>query len=175
MLSSLARLLGLSSASAASQPDRGSVGVYRRGERLLVAGDDQATVGYWVATSRIVVLPAEASPATLGAAVQKALAESRLGVPVPSREKGAPALDEPLWRAAGVRSRRAFMTGTRFCSVARERTELTISPTANGGTQGEGRGWRPTEHAPTVIAADATAETIGAAVLAALEQSTDGA
>jgi hypothetical protein len=144
--------------------------VFARAERLLVAVDDQTQAGFWVATPQITVLPADTPANALGAAVHAALAMSRAGVPTPSFRDGSPPLDEPLWRAAGVRSRRAFMSGARLCTVHRHGADVTIHATVNGGTSGEARGWRPADGEPRVLPATSDALALGLALQAALSQ-----
>lgn len=166
MLSLISRLLGRSQSVAPSA--HAQVSVFARDDRLLVAVDDQTEAGFWVATPRITVLPANTPADALGAAVHAALAMSRAGVPTPSFRDGAPPLDEPLWRAAGVRSRRAFMTGARLCTVYRHGADVTIHATVNGGTSGDARGWRPADDEPQVLPATGDALALGHAVQAAL-------
>jgi hypothetical protein len=148
------------------------VSLYQRGDRMLICPDDQTEAGFWIGTDRIAVLPADVSAAELGAAVHQALADSRNGVPIPEVSGKLP-LDAPLWRALGVRSRRAFMNGTRLCSILRDGSVITISPTANGGTSGEDRGWSDLAEQSTVLSDAADASELGAAIHKALEQSSD--
>ena len=172
MLSLLSRLLHRSVATPSPSPTRANVGVFQRGSQLLLAGDDETEAGFWIATARIRVLPVSTPAAVLGAALHAALAESRVGVPTPRFGTGAPALDAPLWRATGVRSRRAFMAGTRFCVVSQVGSDLTVTATHNGGSTGNGRGWHPVDAPPRHVPAAAPPEALGAAVLAALDDAT---
>lgn len=122
--------------------------------------------GFWITRPPAAVLPDTAPDAVLGAAVRAALAASRLAVPTPRFGGGAPPLDAPLWQA-GVRSRRAFMTGTRLAWVAREGDVLRCTSARNGGSTGPTRGWAALP-APPPLAATTDDVTLGAAVRAAL-------
>ena len=166
MLDAFKRLVGAARA-ASPPPTRGNVGVYQRGALLIIAVDDETDAGFWVATDRITTLPDTVAADALGGAIRAALAASRTAVPTPSF-RGTPPLDAPLWRAAGVRSRRAFMSGTRFCSVHRDAEQVTITATANGGSTGADRGWRPVEAAARTLPVASDDTTFGAAVRAAL-------
>lgn len=173
-----------SEAAAAAGPDA-LVQVYERNGRIYIEPSDRtryAEAGYWIATGDVTVLDGEVSDATLGSAVLAALARSRVEVAVPPRDAR---LEAGLFRAMRVRSRRAAMTGTRSCLVSREPAEragagaLQVEALHNGGTRGEGRGYRGVRDdgaaatAPTKVAlADATAAAIGAAVRAMLRRAT---
>jgi hypothetical protein len=167
MLKALLQRLGV-------RPRPALASVFLREGRIFVQASDrtpQRTAGYWVAAGPVTTLTATAEPAVVGQAVLDALARSRVEVPAP--ERGAD-LEAPLRRAAGVRSRRALMTGTLACVVDRADGVLRIDPLANGGTTGEERGYRPLPDAETAavkLSAAATADAVGRAVLAVLSRS----
>jgi hypothetical protein len=147
--------------------------VYLREGRMLVQASDRTDsrhAGFWVATPPVVSLDAAAGAATVGQAVLDALARSRVEAPVPDRGVD---LEAPLRNAAGVRSRRALMMGTRACWVNREEGEIRIDPLRNGGASGPERGFSPLPLSERcTLEATATAETVGRAVIAALERAT---
>jgi hypothetical protein len=145
------------------------VSVYQRGDRMLICADDQTVTGLWMGSDRIVTLATNVSASELGAAVRSALADSRTGLPTPDLRRKPPA-DAPLWRAMGVRTRRAFMTGTLLCSILRDGSVITITPTANGGASGEDRGWSDLPELSTVSSDAAEPGKLGAAVYHALER-----
>jgi hypothetical protein len=67
------------------------------------------------------------------------------------------------------------MAGMRACGISREGGELLVLPYDNGGTTGEGRGYRGRPDAEALrLPTDAPAEAVGRAVRAALEQATTG-
>lgn len=145
------------------------VSAYQRGDRMLICADDQTATGLWMGSDRIVALTANVSASELGAAVRSALADSRTGLPTPDL-RGKPPADAPLWRAMGVRTRRAFMTGTRLCSILRDGGVITITPTANGGAAGEDRGWSDLPEQSMVLSDTADAGELGGAIYEALER-----
>ena len=130
------------------------VQVYLRAGHHYVQASDRtrlAEAGYWIATGEVAVLAHDASDAELGESVLRALDRSRVEVAVPPR---GTKLEAGLFRAMGVRSRRAAMAGTRSCLVEREparraadgvpatAAHLRVEPLLNGGTKGDGRGYR---------------------------------
>ena len=156
---------------AASPPALATV--LLREDRIFVQASDRTAMrsaGYWVAAGPVETLAATAEPARIGQAVLDALARSRVEVAVP--ERGAD-LEEPLRRAAGVRSRRALRAGTCACSVEREGGTLRIEASRSGGAAGEGRAGRPPlEEATIHLDAASTADAVGRAVLDAMRRAT---
>lgn len=179
-------------ASAATGPDA-LVQVYQRAERYYIEASDRtryAEAGYWIATGVVTVLAGDATDVALGGAVLEALARSRVEVPVPPRDAK---LEAGLFRAMGVRSRRAAMTGTRSCLVGREPPprpgavavagaagtppgapahpggHLRIEALHNGGSRGDGRGYHGLRAAHERAATEAvTAVPLGGATAAAV-------
>ncbi|HEX5829764.1 MAG TPA: hypothetical protein VFY16_02210 [Gemmatimonadaceae bacterium] len=149
--------------------------VFLREGRLFIQASDRTmmrTAGFWVAAGPVETLPRSAGPARVGQAVLDALARSRVEVPVP--ERGAD-LEAPLRRAAGVRSRKALMAGSRACAVNREGGVLRVDAYHNGGTTGEARGYRPLpEEVTLTVPVDALADEVGRVVLTVLERATVG-
>jgi hypothetical protein len=149
------------------------VHVFRRPDRILVQPFDRTvwtTAGFWVASGPIVTVPLTEPPVAIGQWVLEALTRSRVEVPVP--ERGAE-LEKPLQKAAGVRSGRAFMDGTRLCAISREAGRVRVEPYHNGGNSGEGRGFTPLGDGSAILLdSDLDAASLGDAVLAALERAT---
>ena len=148
--------------------------VYRRESRFFVEASDrtrQREAGFWVSNGQVRMLDDAVSDHTLGDTVLAAVASSRLEVPVP--ERGAK-LEAELFRAMGVRSRRASMSGTRACIVTRESPDgrLRVEPQRNGGSSGEDRGYRPMPELARELPADSTAAELGRAVREALALAT---
>jgi hypothetical protein len=105
--------------------------VYLREGRILVPASDRTklrTAGFWIAAPPVVTLDAASGAAAIGQAVLDALARSRVDVPVPDRGID---LETPLRTAAGVRSRRALMAGTRACWVNRDQSGIRIDEPAS--------------------------------------------
>ncbi len=147
--------------------------VYLRDGRILVQASDRTewrTAGFWIGALPVISLAASSSAAIIGQAVLDALARSRVEVPVPDR--GAD-LEAPLRHAAGVRSHRAFMTGTRACWVSQDKGAIRIDALHNGGASGEERGFSPLpDTEKRTLEATATADAVGRAVRDALERAT---
>jgi len=162
---------------AAAEPAPGPdalVAVYARAEHYYLEPFHRtrlAEAGFWIGSGEVTTLSADAADAALGSAVLEALALSRVEVPVPPR--GAK-LEAGLFRAMGVRSRRASMAGTLACNVEREPARSATAPClrvealANGGTSGDSRGYRglPERHVVELPlgGADATMDAFTALV-----------
>jgi hypothetical protein len=134
--------------------------------------------GYWIGTGDVTVLAHDVSDAELGEVVLHALGRSRLEVAVPPR---GTKLEAGLFRAMGVRSRRAAMTGTLSCMVGREPArpaagggkatgaQLRIDALQNGGARGEARGYRGLAEPHVIeLPADSPAAVVGQAVRTSL-------
>jgi hypothetical protein len=147
--------------------------IWLREDRIFVQANDRTmmrTAGFWVSVGPVETLDVTTDPARVGRAVLDALARSRVEVPVPPRGTD---LQAPLRKAAGVRSRRALLTGARACAVVREGGELHIEPPENGSSTGEDRGHHQSPEAtPIPLGAAPTADSLGRAVLAALAKTT---
>jgi hypothetical protein len=147
------------------------VGVHQRDGQLFIQSHNrtiQRTAGFWVGTTPITRLTDDSAPGQIGEAVIDALNRSKIEVPIPTDHK---AVEQELFKVMGVRSRRASMAGTRYCSVEREARAITIAPYHNGGASGDDRGYRPLGN-PISLPLDAPAESIGEAVRAVLARST---
>jgi hypothetical protein len=143
-----------------------SAAVYQLKDRIFVHPWQKTTAGLGIASEPYVSLPLDTHE--LGHAVLAALAESGKTVPHPASWKGQ---DAPLLKAAGVRSQKAFQTGSRFVHVEREGRTLRIEPSHNGGTKGDDKGFNPLPGLALSLPLDSTAEAVGSAVRAALDVS----
>ena len=149
--------------------------VYLREGRLFVHSNDRTpwrTAGFWVSTGPVECIVASDSPSLIGRAVLEALARSRVEVAI-SDPNDLKEWEAKLFKAMRVRSRRASMQGTRYCSVSREQGNLIVEPHRNGGSSGEERGYRPLGTNESLrLRADSSADAVGQAVLTALERAT---
>jgi len=148
--------------------------IYEREGRYFIEASDRTRwkeAGFWVSSSHVRTLEVAVSDDVLGEALRSALASSRVEVPVPPRNAK---LEDALFRAMGVRSRRAAMTGTRACIVTSESThgDLRIEPQRNGGSSGEERGYRPIAEAALVLPGSSSATEVGRGVRSALARAT---
>lgn len=186
MLRAIRKLLSPARPSDATAPGPDAlVQVYQRPAGFYVEPSDRtrtAEAGFWVATGEVTVLTPDATDAALGDAVRRAVAASRVEVAVPPRDAK---LEAGLFRAMGVRSRRAAMDGTHSCMVSREPVSpatagrsdalprLRIEALHNGGTNGDGRGYHGIDGVPALeLPVDTSVADLGHAVRAMLQQST---
>ena len=147
--------------------------LHQRGAQYYVESSNRTRwreAGFWVSSGEVQVLDVSETDEAVGIALLVALAASRLEVPVPDRDGR---LEAALFRAMGVRSRRASMSGTRACVLTREPPagEVRIEPQVNGGSAGEERGYRPLPAKARLLPADASAASVGRAARAALGDS----
>jgi hypothetical protein len=146
-----------------------SAALYQLKDRILIHPWQKTTMGLGIAAAPYVTLPLDAPPHALGNCVLAALGESSKEVPHPSSWKGQ---NEPLLKAAGVRSQKAFQSGARSLMVERDARALRIEPSRNGGTKGDSKGFEPLPALAISLAPASKAETIGAAIRAAFEKCT---
>lgn len=187
MLRALRRLLSPAPSGTpapAAGPDA-LVQVYQRAGTLYIEPSDRtrlAEAGFWIGTGEVTVLAVETSDSTLGEALLRALARSRVEVALSPRDTK---LDAALFRAMGVRSRRAAMQGTRSCLLSREparaatgggattTARLRIEALHNGGSRGDDRGYRGLPEPSAVeLPLDSAGAAIAQAVRTALRDAT---
>lgn len=174
MLASLLALLRRTPAAPSHPPPpyTGHAMVYLRQGRLYFEPLHRTvweTAGYGIAAEPVTSLEASAAPEALGRALRETLGHCRVEVPVPPEGTN---LTAPLQRAMKVRSYRATLMGTRACSVYRLPEGLRVMALHNGGTRGDGKGYRTLEGTEVLLAPDAPDERVGRALLGALEQAT---
>ncbi len=111
-------------------PVTASVMVYARPDAAYVATFEQTTVGVWVGSGAVEKVPTD-DISVLGAAVSQRLAASRVKVAHPRQSEWTAQRQRslgPLIRLAGVRSWRAFLSGSVAASVRRDGTLVTVRP-----------------------------------------------
>ena len=168
----LDRVFGGRSTPAHDDGPNALVHVYAREERYFIEASDRTRVkdaGFWVATGHVTELASHATDEELGLAALHELRRSRVDVAVPPPDAK---LDAGLFRAMGVRTRRAAMSGTRACLLTRlpATTTIRVEPLRNGGHAGDDRGYAIVADQAIELPATATAKALGAAVRTALER-----
>lgn len=144
--------------------NKGFATVYDRDGRLYVHSSSQTTAGLWIRNDAPVLVPSKENVGEIGRSVRQCLEASRQGVPHPTVWTN---MFKPVLKAAKVRSYRAFMTSARCLGVSVAEGVVTLTPTRNEGSRG-GFAYLP-DAAKITLGSD---ETLGAAVLEALEKST---
>ena len=134
--------------------------VYQLKDRLLIHPLLETTAGVLIAAEPYATLSLETEAHGLGHAVLAALAHSGRTVPHPTDWK---AMAAPRLKAAGVRSEKAFQTGTRNVFVERDDRGFQVESTRNGGAKGEDKGFAPLPDSIALPLA-ATPEQLGAAI-----------
>ncbi|MGO8974320.1 MAG: contact-dependent growth inhibition system immunity protein [Steroidobacteraceae bacterium] len=139
-----------------------SVYLTRRG--YFVHSDARTDAGFLVATLPAYLVKLDLGPGILGERVLEALAGSRIDFPTPRpdqyREMSAPVL-----AVAGVRSWMTLQRSATLCTLTADGSSVAIEPTLNGGSTGEGRGYRPLATNRVMLPVDASADAIGNAVI----------
>lgn len=123
-------------------------------------------MGIWVIDSLPTLLPQHTLVEQLGATIQDMLGRSRAGLPELARDS-RPA--RPMLDMLGLRSYAAFTKGAKSISVHLDGHAIDITPDHNGGSRD---GLTPILEAKRILSDDASAELLGAAVIAAFEQAT---
>jgi hypothetical protein len=139
--------------------------IYRFSNHLVVCPVSATTAGIRVAVEPFQVLPSSVSPIDLGAAVRRALTQSRKDVPQPTDWK---ALALPRLAAAGVKAEAAFQKKSQFVSAEFNGTVLKITPYRNAGAAGATKGFEAAvEHEE--IVKEMSSESLGNAAFLAFE------
>jgi hypothetical protein len=128
--------------------------------------------GLYIANGWIRVLALDVADAELGQAVFEALHNS--GDSITAAAEGRERALAALLKAAGVRSYRKYVTGTRTVSVGvrPNSSSITFLPCPNGGPTGPDRGFHPIQDLEFCVPENSTEADVGAATWAALEAAT---
>jgi hypothetical protein len=122
-------------------------------------------MGVWVIDDLPTLLPQDTPAEHLGATIREMLDKSRSGLPELTRDS-QPA--RPMLDMLGLRTYTAYMKGTKSVGVRRDDDKVSITPKHNGG--GRRHGFTPILDAKRTLTDDASAELLGAAVIAAFDQ-----
>jgi hypothetical protein len=105
---------------------------YLRENRVFIWPDECTTAGLWIGA-----LPVLASspdrPEEVGQNLLDCLSSSKEAVPHPTEWAGG---FKPFLSAVGVRSWKAFVTGTKHVGVAMQNETITFEPSRNDGAKG---------------------------------------
>ena len=135
---------------------------YVRGQHVFIQPMSRTRTGIWIGSDPCQMLSVECSTDELGAAVLKALRDSKDGVPQPSNWDD---VARPLLDLAGVGSWGSFSRGSRLVSISQQDT-IAVKPRRR-----RGRGYDPIEDMVRTLPADAPAMLLGEAVRWAIEVS----
>jgi hypothetical protein len=146
---------------------------YKRAGLILIYASAKTVPGFLIDTPPWITLSDEVRNAELGEAVRTALAAYREGVSVPDYLSADwKALRRARYRAAGVNSERAYMTGSTYVSLCAENGSLRLTPSRNGGTRGDGKGFHFLPEFELQTQANPDSDAIGRAVREALDRCT---
>ena len=130
-----------SAQSGSPTPGRALVTIYRRSDAYYLSTKVQTTAGLWTEPGEPArTLPLDADAADVGAAVIEALAPPVRVVAHPARDTWTAyrrASLGPIQAQAGVRSWRAFMSGTRVVDVERAGSRVTVCPMRRDGRRSD--------------------------------------
>lgn len=143
-----------------------TISAFRLRDRYFIHPNKRTTAGLEIAQPDFQCLALDATPESIGHAILAALAQSQGVIPHPTIWSG---LAKPRLAAAGVRSERDFIAGTRLVAIKRCEC-LSFEPTRNGGSSGDGRGFSPMLGEHFSLPIDASPLAIGEAFLKAIEE-----
>ena len=142
-------------------------GVYLTPEAVLPHAFKKARAGFLYGSPPVVVLRPDAPPAALGRALRGVLDAYVPNEPDPDDWKAARA---EFLKATTFRSWKALEGGAKLCNVCEDRGRIVLTPTRNGGSRGDEKGFAPFSADPVSVPSDADEETVGRAVLEALSR-----
>src|SRR3954470_5485435 len=108
-------------------------------------------------------------PQSIGQAVRKALADSKVNVAGPSGTEWS-ALAKARLKAAGADSESAFMRGALLLGVERHDDLIHFMPHKNRGSSGKERGFHALAEYSVTVAASSDDASIGTACVEALSR-----
>jgi len=144
---------------------------YRYDDSLLLCASCATEAGFAFDSEPYRVLSADSPDAELGAALLEVLAGSKRMLPTPDREQ-VQAARTRLLRAAGLSSERKLQQKAICCTISREVQELRFTPSHNGGTRGDQKGFHHIGAASVAIAANAPPARAAEALREALRRCT---
>lgn len=144
---------------------------YRYEESLFLCAVCEIRNGPGVDWDPSLRLPATTPDEEVGAALTRILDASGRILDLEGREELRAHREQQL-RAAGVSSERRLQQIARHCGIAREPGRVRLTPFHNGGTRGEGRGFRPLEEACVDVALPTSDVELGRALREALARCT---
>jgi hypothetical protein len=145
--------------------------VYRLHDKYFIHPQKKSTAGLWLAQPDFLSLPLEASPEELGFSVRRALDQSSGVVPHPTDWAGQ---SKSRLAAAGVRSEKAFIRGTRLVTASQS-SAIVLEPNHNGGSTGGQQGFTPFQERQLSVSVDSSPREVGAALLAVFAACTGAA
>ena len=146
---------------------------YKRAGLILIHASAKTVPGFLIDCPPWITLSEDVRSAELGEAVRTALAAYHEGVPVPDYGSADwKALRRACYRAAGVNSERGYMTDSAYVSLCAENGSLRLTPSRNGGTRGDAKGFHFLPEFALQTQANPDSDAIGRAVREALERCT---
>jgi hypothetical protein len=140
--------------------------VYERRGKLIIHADGKTTAGVLIGVEPFLVLDkATVRPVDIGASLRAALTKSRGNLRHPEPNEWD-AVAAPLYAAAGVKSWGVFVKGALLANVEADDAAIRLLPQENRGGRD---GFQPRGLPVIEVAANASDEELGAAVLNALE------
>lgn len=151
-----------------SQLRRG--GAYRIRDAVIVHPTAFTIDGIGISVTPVYRFTKDAASAEIGGAARNVLSFPPSIVP-PRYWKEQAALGKEFLKAAGVSSWRKLQLDAVSCWMAANDGLVVFTPLRNGGTRGDKKGFQPFGASDIVVAASATDEALGAALIDALGKS----
>jgi len=142
--------------------------IYRLGDSTFVHSMNKAASGVWLAGDFAVLLPPGALPEDVGAAVHRALIASRHNVPHPTNWSS---VGKQVLVVARKKTWRALEKGAVLTHVMRDSTGIRVTPTRNGGSAGDDRGFHQMTGREHTLDARASHRELATVVARALTES----
>ncbi|WP_211831189.1 hypothetical protein [Kistimonas asteriae] len=138
--------------------------IYERKGSLFLGANQQTTAGVWLDAGPYFTCSSSDEEATIGSLCLQALEHSKSGVPHPKTHSG---MTKPLLLAAGVKSYRTFIKGTKMCMLSAS-DKYEITPCRNGGSTGNEKGFHEIAEKTQYLQQASNVSQLGKAVIQAL-------
>jgi hypothetical protein len=136
-----------------SRAPREAAVCYRYGNSLFLCASCVTDAGFGFDSEPYRLLSPNLPDDELGAIILEVLAESKRIIPAPDRDRMRHARTQ-LLRAAGLSSERKLQQKAICCTITRDGQELRFTPSHNGGTRGDKKGFHHMNDALLTIPAN---------------------
>jgi hypothetical protein len=164
--------VGSGGATGVGRPGPREIAVcYRYDDRVFLCASCVTDAGFRFDSEPYRLLSANASDAELGSALLEVLAGAKRIIPTPDREAARNARAR-LLRAAGLSSERKLQQRAVCCTIYRDPRELRFTPSHNGGTRGDRKGFHHRSDTSVAIPPNGPPAQAGEALRSALSRCT---
>ena len=138
------------------------VGAYKLPDRIVVHSYSKTKTGILRTSEPCIVLKNNVSNLEIGEGIQVAKKGYKTGVPDMVRYSNSWAeVDKPIFKACNLKSWKKIQELSSHCYIEFCENEIVFTPTRNGGTKGDTKGFHPIEEKRKKLNLNANLDEIG--------------